>query len=265
MIKNFFLAILMLLGITALHAQAVDGSGETTILIPISMLDPVPGAHGTLWKSELWVHNGLADSLTLKPCGFISPLCSLPLHLPGTTEQAFPSETLSQRGSLLITNIPAALAADVVLSSRLFELSRNAQPAGIALPVVREDHFFTKPSRFIAISSHPSLRAAIRIYDPSVLGVNDPRMREGRSLRLEVFAPDGRSLGASNAALEYRDVQTEASGFATIYDLAAMFPQVRGVARYDVRVTPLTPGMVYWAFVSVTDNDTQQVMLITAD
>ena len=57
--------------------------------------------------------------------------------------------------------------------------------------------------------------------------------------------------------------EDEVPGFGFMPDLLAVFPQLAMVDRYDVIVTPVEDHLDYWAFVSVTDNDTQQVFTIT--
>lgn len=52
-------------------------------------------------------------------------------------------------------------------------------------------------------------------------------------------------------------------GFAAIYGLAAEFPAVNSLERFHLRIAPLGDGAQYWAMVSVTDNETQQVLFIT--
>ena len=141
-----------------------------------------------------------------------------------------------------------------MLSSRLFELSRHAQPAGIELPVVREDEFFTLPVRLIAVPGNPAFRAALRVYDPR---------RVGGSVRVEIIDPADVVIAQAVLPLIPPDHPfLDAPGMAFIGDIGAVFPETRARSRYDVRITPI--GMTeFWAFVSVTDNDTQQVFTIT--
>src|SRR5581483_5335203 len=146
-------------------AQDVNGDGLTTFLIPINVPQPVPGARGTLWQTELWIHNGLSLPVSVFPPCDILPCIEPPQHAPHVTEQLQPVETASSIGPYIF-NLANPASQDVTFSSRLFELSRHTQPAGVEMPVVREDRFYTAPARFIGISGSSASRVALRVYDP---------------------------------------------------------------------------------------------------
>jgi hypothetical protein len=242
---------------SGLYAQDVNHDGVVDYLVPISAPSQVSGANGSLWKTELWLHNGLDAPFALSsPCEVMipeGPCPPVPLHQSGVTEQAFHWETRYTARSLIF-QLPLALADRITLSSRLFELSRHAQPAGVDLPLVREDQFFIGSSRFIAIPRDGSSRVALRVYDPRRTLFND--------IHVELITPDGTVIGETTLYPSITSAHEPAT--AAIYDLAAAFPSLASVERFDVRVTPV-PGMEYWALVSVTDWDTQQVLLITAN
>jgi hypothetical protein len=245
------------LTLASARAQDVNGDGLVTYLVPINAPQPVAGMYGTVWQTELWVYNGSSVPIALRGCGNIidGTPCNPATHNPGVTEQAFGRETSSTTGPVLL-NVSSNLAASLGFSSRLFEVSRHTQPAGVYMPVIREDRFFSTGSRFVGIPGSLTSRVALRLYDP--------RRRSGSTVRLEVITSDGTALVDTVLPLLYNDIPDE-PGYATISDIAASFPQLAGTQRFDIRITPLTPGMEYWALVSVTDRDTQQVLLITAD
>ena len=237
----------------SLHAQLVR------VLIPISVPSAVPGAYGTLWKSELWIYNGLTRGMSFYCFGNIGsfPLCDG--IDAGVTEQ--PSKevlSLSKSGALLLYLVfqEGEDSSQFNFSSRLFELSRHAQPAGVHIPVVRDGEFYKQPARFIGISGSAASRVALRVYDPDAYS-------HDRAVRVDMIDSHGATIGSTTLPLQHGNVWQP--GYAAIYDLAAAFPQLANVDRYDVRITPLTPGMEYWAMVSVTDIESQQVLLITAD
>jgi hypothetical protein len=51
--------------------------------------------------------------------------------------------------------------------------------------------------------------------------------------------------------------------YAEIADLVEAFPQIAAYERLRIRIEPLTPGMRYWAFVTITDNMTQHVTVVS--
>lgn len=159
-------------------------------------------------------------------------------------------------------SIGDSMLADFNFSSRLVELSRHTQPAGVHMPVVREDHFFTQSARFVGISGSNSNRVAVRVYDP--------RRRRGSQVKIEVIDANGSLKAETILTLHYTDppsplIPEREPGYNAIHDLVAALPQLATVPRYDIRVTPLTANMEFWALVSVTDIETQQVLLVTAD
>lgn len=164
-------------------------------------------------------------------------------------------------GGALFALLP--LQADSIhLSSRLLELSRRAQPNGIDVPIVREDQFLTGPSMFLGIPSDSQVRTRVRVYDP--------RRRRGSTVRVEVVDNHGNVIGETglvpgdDPAITHQPFPAYPyPGFAVIPDVASLFPQIDTVDRYHLRVTPLTPGLEYWAFVAVTDVETQHLLLIT--
>jgi hypothetical protein len=62
------------------------------------------------------------------------------------------------------------------------------------------------------------------------------------SVTLSLLNPDLQSLHPAYAQVSISDL-----------------PEVRGVETIRVEISPQTPGMRYWAFVSVTNNETQHV------
>jgi hypothetical protein len=203
--------------------------------------------------TEAWIHNAGTSDLFLEGINdqvLPNLPCQVCVHPPGITElardfiAAFPA---------VIFNVSVAESATLNLSSRLFELSRLTQPVGVELPIVREDEFLTQPARLIAVPSGPEVRATLRVYDP--------RRTQAASAQVEVLALNGTLLGTSLIQLQYR-AESAIPGMAVI-DLNSLFPAIYSVSRYDVRVTPVPAQTEYYAFVSVTDNDTQQVFMIT--
>lgn len=246
--------ILLAAASTSCLAQDTNGDGLTTFLVPISTPDALPGAYGTLWQTSLWLHNGSSQSLRLRDCGnVIGPPCDRPIYEPGTTRQVSALERFSAAGPVLFY-VPADIAGDILLSNRLFELTRNSQPAGVHIPIVREDRFFRSATRFIGIPNAPDSRVTLRVYDP--------RRKVGSTVRVEIFDTDDRRLASRDVSLNYASSPAD-PGTAVVNDLTSVFPNLPPV--FDIRVSAVTPGMEYWAMVSLTDNRTQQALLVLAD
>lgn len=79
------ISLLCFVTAVATHGQDVNGDGFVTVLVPVNVPSAVPGLDGTLWKTELWVHNSYSVPLRLVGCGdVLLPLpCTVPFHDPG--------------------------------------------------------------------------------------------------------------------------------------------------------------------------------------
>jgi hypothetical protein len=236
-----------------------------TILLPLAFGPDAElrGAYGTLWRGEVWVHNRSSQSVatvTTLGCPVLGCTFEYPGGYLGLLRE--PLDSIPDRGILLTPSLGSAPALS--FSNRIFETTRHAQPQGIELPVVREEQFLTGTSLLLGIPAGPGVRSALRVYDPRPLaGV----ITVGRAVKVELLDTRGNVVGTTTLTTTFTLGLNPADplrpGFAAILDLASAFPAVNGLDHFHMRLTPLTQGGEYWAMVSVTDNDTQQVLLIT--
>lgn len=242
-----------------LRASDTDHDGFETVLVPIAMLPSteVPGALGTLWRSAVLLHNPSGHEVWLQA----KYGCQFPCQSPYPAAFAgMVTEAITGSSAGVLFYLKVEDAAQIVLTSRLYEVSRRAQPEGIEIPVVREGAFFKRPSSFLAVPGGTGARAALRVYDPR---------RAGVTLKVEALSADAGQVLATTqlttAVATAPGLDTLVTpGFAAIYDLAAAFPILNTVTAYHLRVTPVSPDAEYWAMVSATDNETQHVLLITS-
>lgn len=246
-------------------ADVIDESYQT-VLIPIvfSPFQILEGANGTRWTGEIWVHNGSQSPIhSTQPLGPCTVFCG-PQMEPGDFQQQSGLVSNQHDGGALL-HLPAAGADQIFVQARLLELTRNSQPTGVELPIVREGDFFTGPVSILAIPAGIDVRSALRVYDP--------RRMTNSAVRVEFLDPAGEVL-ATRELRPGDDAVVPPGGtpgfppahpkVARLLDITMDFPQLNALDRFHVRITPLTPGMEYWAMVSVTDNVTQHVLLVTA-
>jgi hypothetical protein len=234
--------------------QDTNSDGRVSYLVPIISERPILGLNGSVWTTELWLHTDVQTRL--RGCGTLIPPNGCPPHAAGITERAFDGEVVGF-GTALVYDIPAGAARGLKLSSRLYE-SHGGQPVGVDIPVVREDKYFTSSARFVGVPSSSRTRVALRLYDP--------RRVPGLTVRVELLDTHDSLIAATVVSLTYQSFgEYGEPGFAAVFDLAASFPQLLAYDRFDVRVTSLRPRSEYWALVSVTDNESQQVVLVTDD
>lgn len=260
----FLIVFTVTLAVPLPAATDSNQNGVIDILVPIAFSadQEIPGAAGSLWSMEFWLHNGSDTGLeTLQPTSACAPPCE------GT---AYPADQISRiwsvannKGAAAILKIRADLADEFSFSARLLETTRRAQPTGVDLPVIREQDFFRDAVTFIAIPAGPSIRSTLRVFDP--------RLVPGSMVRVDVLDDAGELIATQrlfpgNDALAMSQDRTYQSiaGYDAIFDLTASFPILANFERYHLRVTPETADFEYWAMVSVTDNESQHVLLITA-
>jgi len=237
------------------------------VLLPIYFKDTVPGAHGAQWQTDLWIHNGGANDVaiapmvcpTTTPCPPVFPntytlAAGHSLHNPA---QFFaPDETnLSQMLYIAKPN-----AKDVTMSLHFADVSRNTLNDGTDLPIIRENEFLTRSAQLFDVPLvDQNFRVMLRIYDvtysEALYSVQLYPSQEGSAV-----ATYGMTLTAiTPRAAPFRDEAAYVE-----FDLSSLL-QLRRVWPESVRIEikPLTPGSRYWAFASVTNNETQLVTLIT--
>ena len=260
--RTRLLMLLLALGFTMRAvAQDTNGDGVVTMLLPIAFSagQQVNGANGSVWKTEIWAHNQSAEGVLPQPTGVCLPQC---FPLPAGFLGQISSVTSNQSAALF--RIPADAAPDFHVSARLLEIARRAQPTGVDLPVVREADFLTRSSSFLSIPVGLSIRSALRVYDP--------RLRQDARVSVEFYDENNTLLGTTTLAPSTDPVLAREEArkglvpsVASILDLTSAFPQLQASGRFHVVVRPEVDGMEYWAFVSVTDNESQHVLLITSN
>jgi hypothetical protein len=250
---------------------AVAQSGSEKILVPIRVPVPVPGANGSLWSSSLLGRNNSSAALMLGnvnvDCGGL--LCPQALDMfGGTTYQIVPSGASDRPAA--VVNVPAGRSFDLTLILRVQDLSRQSQTWGSEVPIVRERDLRTGKLILLDIPISASFRNTLRIYD--IDGQANARV----ALRLFALDPNRPSivLGSKPDALLGEQVIVlrppapgdtgRSPGYAEIGDLSQIAP-LANASKVAVEVEPLTPGLRIWSFVSVTNNETQHVTIITPD
>ncbi len=226
------------------------GYGMTEeVLLPIAA-DEIPGANGTHWSTEIWVHNDADHDVPIDPeyCFFIGAL--VPCSRPVTRVPAHGTMQLTDRGSTAYPFahlFPPLQDADFLHYSIVVRELSTGRTAPIA--AVRERDLRSGRIVFPAIANDSRHRAALRLYNGS--------------FEITVLIADA----ATGKVLDVRTIRhyfpTDVSAFAfdNLSDLFAT-PELRGHERLDVIVEP-APYDRYWALLTLTDNETQQVTAFT--
>lgn len=248
----------------SLHASepSQNPADYERVLIPIVVSRGLPGAFGSLWTSELWVRNAGDQTawITEGP-----PVCNI-----GCDEDhhvLFPRTTVSLPPGGRALDHPGYLVhvqrgRDIAFNLRVRDLSRADGSWGTELPVVRESELLRGDTELINIPNEDGFRVLLRVYDPSAL--------PARSVRVRVYPVRGDSLlGERWLALD--DVKLPFPvpdfpyhpGYAEVYLSETSFPGIAGHERLRIELRPEPGDFGYWAFATVTHNETQHVTTIT--
>jgi hypothetical protein len=224
------------------------------VLLPIIMFNDVPGALGTLWATEFAGFNGG----TQEAIAFESA--------PGTVVPArtqfgvFPKHAANGPNLANFLYVEKAHAADFAYNLRIREIVRGTTPT--QLPVVHERDFRSGETILPNVPIDPGSRTRLRIYgisSPDGTGavrvrVVPPNNGAVKELVLALTPPPGSSRLATAGEFPEQPAYVDAG------DLNAL---VGGKANVRIEIEPLTTGLVYWPLVTVTDNQTQQLMTVT--
>jgi hypothetical protein len=244
--KQTLLALLII----SLAPSATADTQFTRVLLPITT-ETVPGANGSLWESELWVHASSDEGATILPLSLsdVGPLKHISLRLP-----IFEAPVGQPPGQIILVSSNAL--ADVQFNLRVRDLSRQAETWGTEIPVVREDEFRVKPVALLPVPLGSGFRAMVRVYGLERTGgavrVRVSTIEDDPSVPLRVVYEETWQLNPTSSRHDppYAEIP-----------LSVFVPGSDAVARVDVE--PLTPGLAFWSFVSVTHNATQHVTVIS--
>ena len=247
------------------------------VLVPVAIAPggPKPGAFGSLWTTEIigrndsdvgkFVLNGFPH------CPFES--CDEGFHPPHTSFAfgGFDPPRDPNAGMFLYVRPDAQ---QVGFNVRVRDVSRQALTWGTSIPVIRQNQTYTGTLHLLAIPTQTRFRATLRIYDFNF-------SQDGRQVRLRIFeetsnTPLVDTIVALPPTPEADATNPIVPSAITIGDLLTTFPQLANLtpiqapgapkeARIRIDIDPISTDLEFWAFVSVTNNETQHVTVITPD
>src|SRR5215203_5330084 len=261
----FSLLILSLAAAPMVVAQS-NPADYTTTLVPL-VSQGLRGANGSVWDSELFVFNGshlplvmprFSDSpvLTIEPSLIIDPHSTVRINLyprDGGADGAF-------------LHVPNTLVNSTKMSLRVRDTSQNATSLGDEVPVVRADQAGHELTIF-DVPVDPKYRATLRIYGftPAPMQVGVTIYSEDGNTPLAYFDQDLQGI-----AILVADPFPSHPAYAAINPLTAAVRAAAAGSRVRIQITnyagcctpPLRVAKI-WAFVSLTNNETNQVTIVT--
>ena len=232
--KRILVLALLLVSITA-HA-------EQMVMLPYepSVID---GPFGVTWRTMLVAVNKSRD--------FVEWRCRLPLC----------NTSLARRASdMFLSEFDGGPAFIYLPDEKTVHLTLRVLAGGVGgnrimdVPVARAADFTSDELRFDFVPMGGESRQSLRIYD-----------RDGRDNTLVRVQIDGQNgtlvdviVALRELTREWIDDKPARPAWIEINDLAGLFPQLANTPIASIVVTPLTPDARVWAFVTSTNNETQQ-------
>jgi hypothetical protein len=234
---------------TDVRAQAACKPGAdssnwtyTRVLIPVLAIH-LPGAGGSIWQTDVWVTNATDQPVvySLQPC--LLACCCAEINTICPQSTAIHGDDRPQ-GRWIGAPVGGFLRFEV----RLRDLTRNASSAGVELPIVREDEFVSDEVHLLGVPRDPKFRITIRFY-----GLDSSPV-----LNVDQFDQSGNVVRNDIVLLGRSTVDPGAPGYAQL----SIDPAAQAATPLRIRIRSLSAGIKFWAFASVTNNDTSEVTLI---
>lgn len=221
------------------------------ILLPLVVEGPVSGGYGSRWRTDLVVRNaGPHDVWIAVGCDDVCP----PAILRPGQMVVDPAVSGLPRGAAYLFGPPERLE-QLQVSLRVRDVSREDQSFGTELPVVRLDQMGEGTITFLDVPADAMFRRTLRLYSVSTEPVPV-------TIRVYDLAAPVEPIVETSATIEpadHRPFQYPAYTEILDFDALAKHPEAERLL-VEVRTDSVRP---IWGFVSVTNNVTQQVTIVT--
>lgn len=222
------------------------------VLFPI-FTPPVKGAFGSEFHTTARaVSRGAAFDIfgVDTNCTLIDPpiLPDNPYRI-GATETQLPTTCSQTVGRLFF--VPTEHADDFVGNLRVTDVSKQSESHGVEIPVVRLDDFTTKKIILMGVPVDARFRNTLRIYG----------LEGGAQFVNVTMNGVTRTVPLQQSDDLYEPSYAQFTAFPTADQLPAGQDTV--TVTIDQPTNGVVPPTAVWAFVSVTNNDTQQITLVT--
>jgi hypothetical protein len=227
------------------------------ILLPVAASGPGPNA--ARFEPEILITNAGDESVPISGDAVYwdsgispPPIPRVPPHTTGTfTDSLY--QAYAHTGAFIY--VPARLARDVVTKVRVHDTSRDAAAFGVEIPVV-SDLDFAATVRLAGIPTDARFRSTLRVY------AYDARNFGPVTLRVRDNA-DGTLLATVPVPLNASKGEEDLFPAAAQLSLDSIITPLRSHARLRIDIADSDAIRPIWAFVSITNNQTQEITLVT--
>lgn len=234
------------------------------VLVPLYFDGVLKGAYGSEWTTSLWIRNNGTDAVSIAPwsCADGQDCAGAPAtyELPSSRslKNLAPLSGASDGNPSRLLYLSQAESSDVSFSVRFADQSRGLTDAGIDMPVIRENEALYGSAQLFSVPLKSSFRVLLRLYE---LGDVSSRFRVTIYPQSELDEQPIHSEELT-ATVQGGSFPTKA-GYATLDVTGLLHLEKAWPDSVRIQITPLTEGSRYWSFVSLTNNDTQMVTLVT--
>jgi len=227
------------------------------ILIPIAASGP--GPNSARFETEILITNTGDEPVGIGGATFEGPgpLFPSPIVLPHTTRTFTDLLRDSPRHVVgaFIYYYFARSARDVITKVRVHDTSRDASGFGVEVPAV-SDLDFAATVRLPGIPTDSRFRATLRVYayDATNFGPVTLRVRDNA---------DGTLLATVTVALAADRLDPESFPASAQVSLDPIIEPLRSHARLRIDISDSDAVRPIWGFVSITNNQTQEITLVT--
>lgn len=225
------------------------------LLLPLTT-QAVHGQNGSFWTTELRIFNGSAQ-----PVEMIGPSLepTLVVDVQQTESEQIGPRIRGLDGAFL--HVPKAQLATTKFSLRTGDASKGSGIVGANIPIVRESEAKQQLS-FIDIPRSQRYRVTLRVY-----GWTEAPMQVGAKVFLEdgPTVRDQFTINLQGIVHVNPDPFPTHPSYAALNPLGPARPGIFPRARIELTSIAL-PGSTapnFWAFISITDNVTGEVTIVT--
>ena len=232
------------------------------VLVPLYFDGVLKGAFGSEWTTSLWIRNNGTDAVSIAPwsCADGQNCDSSAYELPSSRSlrSLAPLSGTADGNPSRLLYLSQAGSSDVSFSVRFADRSRGMTDAGIDMPVIRENEALHGSAQLFSVPLNASFRVMLRLYE---LGDVSSRFRVTIYPQSDL---DEQPIHSEELTANVQAGSFPAkAGYATLDVSGLLHLEKAWPDTVRIEVTPLTRGSRYWSFVSLTNNDTQIVTLVT--
>lgn len=233
---------------------------QTTLLVPLNT-GMTNGLFDSQWQTELSITN-MGDA-NIGVDTLPQPHCNIDIcfgwGIAAHSTLLLNDYIVCDRGGCL-GHVNTDRLNDLSMAMRTHDTSRQSAAWGVSVPVVNDTQFRAERFSLLNIPSDPEFRTTLRVYDV------DPSSPP--QVLVRVYATDATPMRGGPDTLLFEFTPTFSRGYpgavaAMSESYLSSIPTLVSKGRLRVEIVPLDGRKVYWGFVSVTNNTTQEVTIVT--